>query len=113
MNNAYTFYRKYKINPFYWEVNIRCDDIHRTCKRNPSAAAYTLNPGEKRDGYKDISKDTIVICPAIWRTTSTCKKAFDDWHGVERDDIRFNLEYYRCKGRLPIFPFPLPRCRYV
>jgi len=80
-----------------WEVYIRCDDFHGTCVDWPTAAAYTVNPGFRRDKKPQVTKDTIVICPKVFKSKPTCAAAIAK---SGKSSERFDLNNFQCQGKL-------------
>ena len=99
LNNAYTFKRAYDWNFLAWQIQIRCDDIDGTCAKNERKRAfnpaYTINPGKRPGFVFEAKKDTIVICPKIFKDVKTCATALK-----EGQSDRTYLTNFLCRGTL-------------
>ncbi|KAH7410947.1 hypothetical protein BKA64DRAFT_704059 [Cadophora sp. MPI-SDFR-AT-0126] len=98
LNNAYTFRRRYWWNPpawRAWKTSIRCDDIDGTCaKFSKSAPAYTINPGPRPGKTFQAARDTIVICPKIFKQKQTCAEGIKN-HASKSE--RSDLGNFQCR----------------
>lgn len=100
LNAAYTYHRSYWWNPpswTAWETSIRCDDPHGVCAKYPgAAAAYTINPGKRYDGKLAVTKDTIALCPSVFKAKSTCNDLIAYRKSHAADD--YTLQSFQCQG---------------